>query len=355
VLIAVSGTGGHVYPGIALAQELSARHPDWQVLFAAARGKPGQEWIRRAGFTARLVTLRGVARRPSLSWLTFPFHLAVGLAETFAVLRRDRPGLVVGTGGYVSGPFVAFAALLGIPAIVLEQNYIPGVATRLAARLAREVHVAFPETTARLPRGARVRVSGNPVRREIESADPAPFWREHELDPAVPTVVVVGGSQGAAALTEAALAAAERLASRGVQWVIQTGLHASGTATRGGTVRVVPFLHEMGPVYAAATLMIARAGAMTLAELAASGTPSILVPYPFAAEDHQTVNARRFEASGAARVIAQSDLTAELLAGAVTALLDDPVKLADMGEAARSGGAAGARETIANACETWVR
>jgi UDP-N-acetylglucosamine--N-acetylmuramyl-(pentapeptide) pyrophosphoryl-undecaprenol N-acetylglucosamine transferase len=280
------------------------------------------------------------------------------LFQTLAVLRRERPNLVVGTGGYVSGPFVAFAALSGIPAIVLEQNAIPGVATRLASRFAREIHVAVPEAKERLPHSSRVFVSGHPVRREIEFGDPAPFWRDHGLDAGIPTVVVIGGSQGADALTDAALGAAAVLVDRPLQWVIQTGTRAFERTSQSGTipasVRVVPFLQEMGPVYAAASLVVARAGAMTLAELAASGTPAVLVPYPFAAEDHQTVNARRAARAGGAVMIAQTDLTPASLAAEVRALIEDEGALRRMGEAARSGEAAGARETIASACEAWV-
>jgi UDP-N-acetylglucosamine--N-acetylmuramyl-(pentapeptide) pyrophosphoryl-undecaprenol N-acetylglucosamine transferase len=357
VLIAVSGTGGHVYPGIALAQVLRARHPDWDIVFAAAKGKPGADWIERAGFATRFVSLRGFARRPTFRWLLFPFQLVSGLLQTLGVLRRERPSLVVGTGGYVSGPFVAFAALSGIPTIVLEQNAIPGVATRLACRFARETHVAVPEAKERLPHSERVFVSGNPVRREIEFGDPEPFWRDHTLDPRLPTVVVIGGSQGAVALTEAALGAAALLVERPLQWVIQTGARAFERTSRDAipaSVRLVPFLQEMGPVYAGASLVVARAGAMTLAELAASGTPAVLVPYPFAAEDHQTVNARRAVRTGGAAMIAQADLSPASLAAAVGALIGDEAGLRKMGEAARSGEAAGARETIASACEAWV-
>jgi UDP-N-acetylglucosamine--N-acetylmuramyl-(pentapeptide) pyrophosphoryl-undecaprenol N-acetylglucosamine transferase len=360
VLIAVSGTGGHVYPGIALAEELRARRPGLRVLFAAARGKPSARWIRDAGFEVREVALRGFARRPGLSWLVFPFALAAGCAGAFALLLGEQPDLVVGTGGYVSGPFVLFAALLGIPTLVLEQNSIPGVATKLGSLVAREVHVAYPEALGRLPRRGRARVTGNPVRARIELGSPAKFREEHELDSGRPLVLVLGGSQGARAVTAASLAAARILGEAAVlQLVIQAGgrhVDDARAEAQGAPswVRVVGFVDDMGSAYAAARLVVARAGATTLAELAAAGCPALLVPYPYAAEDHQMVNARRAEAAGWARVLPESELSAERLAKLLVELLARADELEQMGRAARASAGAGARERIADACEAYL-
>ncbi len=360
LLIAVSGTGGHIYPGIALAEELRARRPQLEVLFAVARGKPGGDWVRNADFELRTVPIRGFARRPGLSWLAFPFALIAGVATAVGLLASWRPNLVVGTGGYVAGPFAVSAAVLGIPVILLEQNTTPGVTTRLGSILAREVHLADAESRARLWRKGRARVSGNPVRRSIEHGNGATFRRSFDVPDGVPLVVVVGGSQGARALTDAAIDAARRLGARSpIRMVVQAG--AKGAADARAEVERSPapvivkgFLDDMGGAYAAADLVVARAGAMTLAELAASGVPSILVPYPWAAEDHQTTNALKFAERGAARVIPQAQLTAERLADTIRTLLDDRVELARMGEAARKGEEAGARERIASACERFL-
>jgi UDP-N-acetylglucosamine--N-acetylmuramyl-(pentapeptide) pyrophosphoryl-undecaprenol N-acetylglucosamine transferase len=360
VLIAVSGTGGHVYPGIALAEELRARHPELPVVFAAARGKPGIDWIEKAGFPVRTVRLRGFARRPGPSWLIFPFALVAGCAGALALLLSEHPTLVVGTGGYVSGPFVLFAAMIGVPTLILEQNSLPGVATKVASLIAREVHVAFPESVSRLPRRGRARVSGNPVRASVENGDAAAFRAEHGLDAARPLVLVLGGSQGAKALTEAAVGAAKALGEgAGLQMVIQAGrrnLEEARAAAAGAPswLRVTGFVHDMGAAYAAARLVVARAGAMTLAELAAAGRPAVLVPYPFAAGDHQSANARFVEREGAARVVPQDELTAAGLAALVSGLLADAGGLDAMGAAARGSAAAGARARIADACEKWL-
>jgi UDP-N-acetylglucosamine--N-acetylmuramyl-(pentapeptide) pyrophosphoryl-undecaprenol N-acetylglucosamine transferase len=357
ILIAVSGTGGHVYPGIALAEELRARHPDLSILFAAASGKPGPDWIRQAGFSVKTVPIRGVARRPSLAWLTLPFWLAAGFAAVFSLLSSEGPDLVVGTGGYVSGPFIAFASMMRIPTLVLEQNSIAGVATRLGSIVAREVHVTFPETLEQLPRKNRAVVSGNPVRRSIEQGDARTFRRAHGLPEGSPLVLVLGGSQGARAVTQAAIDAARHLGEDAkILMLIQTGAKNFEEAKGRGKgapswLRIVPFVQDMGGAYAASDLVLGRAGATTLAELAAAGIPSILVPFPFAAKDHQTTNAMRLEAEGAARVIAERDLDAAQLAGTIRELLGNRELLSRMREAVRRAGNAGARERVAAACE----
>ncbi len=357
VLIAVSGTGGHIYPGIAVAEELRSRHPDLSILFAAARGKPGADWIRAAGFEVRDVPLRGIARRPSLSWLAFPFWLVAGCAAVVSLLAAEAPALVVGTGGYVSGPFVAFASLLRIPTMVLEQNSIPGVATRLGSLVATQTHLAFPESRAALLRKGRAVVSGNPVRRSVAAGDGAAFRRAHGIDASRPLVLVLGGSQGARAVTGMAIDAAKLLGENAaIAMFVQTGSRGfeEARARAAGAPRwlaLAPFVEEMGGAYAAAALVVGRSGATTLAELAEAGLPSILVPYPFAAKDHQTTNARRLEAAGAAVVVAEGELTAAGLAARITALVEDAALRESMAAAVRRAGSSGARERVALACE----
>ena len=360
VLLAVSGTGGHIYPGIAVAEELRARRPDLGIAFAVAAGKPGSDWIRRAGFDIRPIPAQGFARRPGLSWVVFPFALVAGAVAALRLIASWRPDLVIGTGGYVAGPLTVAAAVYGVPVILLEQNAIPGVTTRLGSVLAREVHLAYPESRTRLLRAGRARVSGNPVRRSVEEGNAESFRRALDLPPDGPLVVVIGGSQGARALTEAAMDAARILGEEsGVRLLVQTGERgfeeARGRATGAPAgLRLIPFLEDVGGAYAAADLIVARAGAMTLAELAASGVPSVLVPYPWAAEDHQTKNASRFAGRGAAVVLPQVSLTGERLAATIRELLADPVRLGEMAAAARRGEEAHARERIAAACERFL-
>lgn len=357
VLIAVSGTGGHIYPGVALAEELRARHPKLSILFAVAKGKPGADWIRAAGFEVREVPLRGLSRRPSFTWIAFPFWLVAGCASVVSLLLSTSPRLVVGTGGYVSGPFIAFAALFQIPTIVLEQNSLPGVATRLGSLVAREVHLSFPESREMLPRRSRAVVSGNPVRRNVVAGDAAFFRRTQGFGAVKPFVLVLGGSQGARALTTNSIDAAKYLGENaGLEMLVQTGARGIDDARARAVgapswLRLTPFLEDMGGAYAAATVVVGRAGATTLAELAEAGVPAILVPFPYAAKDHQTTNARRLEGEGAALVIPESDLTPENLARRVRELVDDGEARARIAGAMRRAGNAGARERIASACE----
>jgi UDP-N-acetylglucosamine--N-acetylmuramyl-(pentapeptide) pyrophosphoryl-undecaprenol N-acetylglucosamine transferase len=241
--------------------------------------------------------------------------------------------------------------------VILEQNSLPGVATRLGSLFAQEVHVAFPEAISALPRRSRAHASGNPVRPQVERGDAAAFRSAHGLAAETPTIVVIGGSQGARALTEAALAAAKLLgAAAGLQMIVQVGErgleHARALTLDAPTwVKVVPFLERIGDAYAAADLVVARAGAMTLAELAAAAVPAVLVPYPFAAADHQTINARGYAQGGAARVLPQAELTPERLADLLVALVRNEEELERMAAAARQSAGARARDEITGALE----
>lgn len=357
LLIAVSGTGGHIYPGIALAEELRSRHPGIQILFAVARGKPGRSWIEAAGFAVHEIPIRGISRRPSVTWLALPAWFAAGCFAVGKLLHDFAPDLVVGTGGYVSGPAIFLAALRGIPTVVLEQNSIPGVATRLGALVATRVHVSFPETVPALLRKSPVVVSGNPVRASVEQGDAASFRAAQSLPAGVPLVLVLGGSQGARALTMFSIDAARHLGENaGLAMLVQAGARGIDEArvkAQGAPswLHLVPFLDDMGGAYASATLVVGRAGATTLAELAACGIPSILVPFPFAAKDHQTTNAKRLEREGAAMVIAERELSGEVLANMIRELVADGERRSRMSSAVRRAGNAGARERVALSCE----
>ncbi|MDP6529512.1 MAG: UDP-N-acetylglucosamine--N-acetylmuramyl-(pentapeptide) pyrophosphoryl-undecaprenol N-acetylglucosamine transferase [Gemmatimonadota bacterium] len=360
VLIAASGTGGHIYPGIALAEELTAKQQGVSVRFAVASGKPGAEWIRQAGFEPDFVRMRGLARRPGWSWLTLPYYLVAGFLDTWRLLRRVRPKVVVGTGGYVSGPFVFLAWVMRIPALVLEQNRLPGVATRISSLFATEVHVSDAVAMTRLPRRSRARVTGTPVRRSVEEGDGERFLTELGLSANGRVVLVLGGSQGARAVAHAAFGVArDGKTCEGVSWIIQTGDRGFGLDSTAAeplpeSVRTVPFIEAIGDAYAAADLVVARAGATTLAELSAAGVPAVLVPFPFAAGGHQMENAREREAAGAARVLPEEDLTTESLGRLVERLLRDAPTREAMSRACRAESRSSARSVLALACQRFL-
>ena len=338
VVIAGGGTGGHLYPGIAVARELLRRRPDAVVTFAGTA----------RGIEARVVPAEGfeldVLRSSGLKGSS-PLALARGVAvlplsgiDAWRILSRRRPALVIGVGGYSSGPVVLAAAARRIPTMVLEQNAVPGFTNRLLARVVSAAAVTFDSTTSFF-RG-RGFVSGNPVRPEFLAEDPAGPVPADGARP--PRVLIFGGSQGAQAINMAMVEAAPWLAAHGAGFAIthQTGardLERVRDAYRdaGLDVRVEPFLYEMSREMRAADLVVCRAGATTLAELTAAGKPAVLIPLPTAADDHQRKNAEVLAAAGAAELLPQDGLTGRLLGERIVSLAQDPDRRRTMAEAAR--------------------
>eukprot|EP00873_Tetraselmis_striata_P000609 jgi/Tetstr1/420873/TSEL_001075.t1 len=338
VLLAAGGTGGHVYPAIAVAEVLLSRRV--RVAFAGTRER--MEWgaATAAGFPIH--ALPAVAlRRPLLSWvnLLLPFRLAVALLQALRLLTRLRPAVVVGTGGYVAFPTCLAAWLTRTPFLLQEQNAVPGLANRCLARLASLVCVAFPGCIAHLPSSARCVVTGNPVRPSLCGADPAAARRALGLPADGAVVALVGGSLGAAALNGAMIEAAPKLLARGdvsILWATGPALFQQTIAQvePDRRLRVLPYLDDMGAVYAAADLVVGRAGAMTCSELAATGCAAILVPLPSAAGDHQTANARHMADQGASILLPQAELSGISLAASIDRLLGDTAALLAMRKAA---------------------
>jgi UDP-N-acetylglucosamine--N-acetylmuramyl-(pentapeptide) pyrophosphoryl-undecaprenol N-acetylglucosamine transferase len=333
VVIAGGGTGGHLYPGIAVAQEIVRRRPAARVSFAGtARGLEARV-VPREGFSLDLIRSAGLKGKSLASRLRGLALIVPGLVDAWRIVSKRRPDVVIGVGGYSSGPVVLVAALRRVPTMVLEQNAVPGLTNRLLARVVRAAAVSYDRT---LPffRG-RGFVAGNPVRaaffarRDPASAGEAPA-----------RVLILGGSQGAHAINLAMVAAAPELVRRhpGVVLVHQTGARdleivRTGYRDAGVDARVEAFLDPVVDEVNAATLVIGRAGATTLAELAAAGRPAVLVPLPTATDDHQRRNAQVLADAGAAVVIDERDLTGPRLAGAVADLLDDRRVLDRMAEA----------------------
>jgi len=339
VLIAGGGTGGHLYPGIAVARELLSRQPDAVVTFAGtSRGLEAQV-VPREGFELDVIRSAGLKGQSAAGRLRGAAVLPLSAIDAWRVLNRRAPHVVMGVGGYSSGPIVLLASMRGVPTLVLEPNAVPGVTNRLLAPFVRAAAVAFPSTLDHF-RGKGF-VSGIPVRAE--------FFTDHRLDVRDPRqavrVLIVGGSQGAHAINVAAVAAAARLAAGDVPIAVthQTGVRdldlvREGYRTAAVDARVEPFLYEMAREMKNADLIVCRAGAMTLAEVAAAGKPAILVPLPTAADDHQRRNAEVLVTAGAARLLDQRALTGETLAAHVLGLAADTAERERMAAAARSLG-----------------
>ena len=361
-LIAGGGTGGHIYPALAIAGALREQDPAARLLFIGTGHGLEAELVPRAGYPLEKVELYGFQRR--LSWRNFKnlFLLAASLWQVRRILREFRPDVVVGTGGYVCGPVVAQAARVGIPTLIQEQNALPGVTNKILGRMVDVVALGYAEAAASFAgRKARVVVTGNPVRPDLLSEERAEACRFFGLSPELPVVLVTGGSQGARSLNQAALAMLLRYAkeNKPVQILHITGqtdynniirsLESAGLAPNNpsATFRVLPYVHEMPKALAAATLAISRAGAIGLAELSLRGVPAILVPYPYAAENHQEINARSLEKRGAAVVVRDAELSGEWLFDTVDRLLGDPGRLQAMAAAAVEAAHPEATATIA--------
>src|SRR5215212_1234631 len=338
VVIAGGGTGGHLYPGIAVARELIARVPDAIVSFAGTLKGIESRVVPREGFALDVMRSGGLKGKSTAERVRGIGLLPLGGADAWALLSRRRPHVVIGVGGYSSGPVVALAALRGIPTLLLEQNAVPGLTNRTLAPLVRAAAVTFAAT---LPyfRGKGF-VSGNPVRSTFLDDDVAGL---RDARDAPVGVLIFGGSQGAHAINLAALAAAPELARAGTRLAIthQTGerdleLVREGYLGAGVAARVEPFLYEMDREMKAAHVIVCRAGATTLAEITAAGRASLLVPLPTATDDHQRRNAEVLARAGAAEVIDQRELSGARVAAAVLALVGDPERRARMAAAARS-------------------
>jgi UDP-N-acetylglucosamine--N-acetylmuramyl-(pentapeptide) pyrophosphoryl-undecaprenol N-acetylglucosamine transferase len=282
--------------------------------------------------------------------MVFPFKIVAGVVQSFFLMRTLRPHVVVGTGGYVCGPPLFAASVMGIPTLIQEQNSYPGITTRLLARRATEVHLTFAKSKRYFTRQDNLKVSGNPTRRTVGTISREEGARHFGLDSERATLLVFGGSLGATSINNAMMQVAPMVAA-GTQILWQTGerdYDRIRTGVTGPNIRVLKFIEQMEYAYAVCDLAICRAGATTVAELARAGVPAILVPYPYAAADHQAENARAMVEAGAAVVIADSDLQAQLQ-DMIGDLMHDSTRRSDMANRARTVGRQDAAEVIAQA------
>jgi UDP-N-acetylglucosamine--N-acetylmuramyl-(pentapeptide) pyrophosphoryl-undecaprenol N-acetylglucosamine transferase len=361
IMIAGGGTGGHVYPGIAVAEELMRLRPRSEVVFVGGRRGLEAQAVPESGFRIRFILTRGFPRRAWWRWPAALLANIVGLFQALWVVATERPDAVLGTGGYVSGPVAMAAWMLGRPLLLQEQNSIPGLANRWLARVADEVHLSFTEARVYFRRKDNLKVTGNPVRAHILGGDRAQALKVFDLADGKPTIFIFGGSRGAHRINEAALDAMRRLKGRvDLQFILQTGRDdlawAQGiVATEQLPARVLPFLRDIHLAYAVADLVVCRSGAMTLAEIAACGTPAILVPYPHAAHNHQEVNADNLVERGAAALILDRELNGERLAKEIAHLVADRQTLRRMSANARTFARLDAAERIVRSLERWAQ
>ena len=337
VLIAGGGTGGHLFPGVALAEEVWAR--GGEVLFVGTERGIEARVLPEQGWPLRTIDASGIKGRGLRGLVAGLLRLPRAWWQSLRVVRQFAPDVVVGVGGYASGPVVATAAMLLRPTAILEQNSVPGITNRILSRVVRRVFCTFPDRGGFFPR-RKVTLTGNPIRRPILAALQAAGAPAADLRARAPRLFVFGGSQGARAINDMMLAATPGLLAqvpgleiwhqtgRGDQDRVREAYAALGLATP--RVRVADFLSDMATPYAWCDMVVCRAGATSLAELAAAGRPAVLVPFPRATDDHQEHNARALVEVGAAVLLREREWSAAALQAAVAGLLIDPERLAAM-------------------------
>lgn len=349
VMVMAGGTGGHVFPALAVARELRQRGAD--VVWLGARGGFEVRVVPDAGFRSEWISIQGLRGKGVGQWFFAPFRMLVAMRQAHRILRRNSPAVVLGMGGFASGPGGVMARLLRIPLVIHEQNAIPGLTNRWLARIASRVLEAFPGSFQTIAATA----VGNPVRSDI-AALPEPMERLASHG-AKPRLLVLGGSLGARALNETLPQALALVDSeqRPQVWH-QAGRGKAETTAEayeqaGVEATVEPFITNMAQAYDWADLVVCRAGALTVSELAAAGIGSVLVPFPFAVDDHQTRNAAFLTESGAARLLPESEMSAQNMAQLLQKLLPDRAKLLAMAAAARQCAQGGAAARVADICE----
>jgi UDP-N-acetylglucosamine--N-acetylmuramyl-(pentapeptide) pyrophosphoryl-undecaprenol N-acetylglucosamine transferase len=355
VLFAGGGTGGHLYPALAIARAMVAANPDVRPFFIGAQRGIERDVLPGTEFPFELLDLHPLYRsRPWLNWRTLSGS-TTSWRRISKLVARSHPRALVATGGYAAGIALGYAVWSGIPIAIQEQNSFPGLTVRRFARRASQIHLGFPEAARLLHTGKRTSVfeSGNPIEPPIPlaerpgRADAARKWGFEGA--ALPTLLVFGGSQGAEGINAAVAKWTSGGGAKGLRviWATGRGHFDRYAGLERESVRIVPYISPMSEAYCAADLALTRAGAMTTAELAAWGIPAILVPLPTAAADHQTANARAISAAGAAVMIQQGAFTGDLLNATVTRLINDPVILGEMREKTLIRARPDAAQTIA--------
>lgn len=329
IIISGGGTGGHVFPAIAIANALKTKVNDVEILFVGAKGRMEMEKVPAAGYKIEGLWISGLQRSLSFKNLSFPFKLICSLLKAKKIIRKFKPDAVVGVGGYASGPTLRMAALKNIPVIIQEQNSYPGITNKLLAKYADKICVAYSGMERYFPE-SKILITGNPVRHDVidikdKKKDASEFFR---LDHKKTTILVVGGSLGAVSINESIRKNLEIFQNQEFQLIWQTGKNYINTAkdivsdNDDNNIRVVEFIKRMDYAYAMADIVISRAGAIAISELCSVGKPTIFIPLPSAAEDHQTKNAMELVKNKAALMIKDKEAS-EKISKEITDLIND--------------------------------
>jgi UDP-N-acetylglucosamine--N-acetylmuramyl-(pentapeptide) pyrophosphoryl-undecaprenol N-acetylglucosamine transferase len=354
IAIAGGGTGGHLFPGIAIAQEFQNRNSTTEIIFVSTGNRLEKAVLAKAGFELQTITAAGIKGRGWYNQAVSALKIPAGILESGRILKNFSPDLAIGLGSYSAGPVIISAWLRRIPIVIHEQNILPGITNRILARFADRIYISFENTRIRLD-SPKVKWTGNPVRRELLAYAGGPAKADPTGRPLF-TVLIIGGSQGAHRINTAVMEALEYLPQKDrLEFVHQTGT-ADEQAVREGYRRhrvkctVQPFFDNMAELYSRADLLICRAGATTVAEITALGKAVIFIPFPFAADDHQVLNAGSLTDEGAAELIVEKDLDGRILSEKLAYYFTHPSALEDMAARARRFGHPDAARNIVDDC-----
>lgn len=352
ILVAGGGSGGHVNPAISIADRLKGKYPEAEFLFVGSKRGLENDLVPKAGYNLANIPVKGFSRKGPISRIGPYMVLAAGMVKSLFIVLKFKPDLAFGTGGFASGPVLFWTGLFKIPTLIHEANVLPGITNRMLAPKADITALAFSESASYLKKAVRIEVTGNPVRGSLLKTDREDARKRMGMDPSDRLVVAMGGSQGAAPINNAILEMLrDHYKSGDFKLVFAPGKrHFEEVKNRceGGfeDIEIKPYIYDVENVYAAADLVINRAGAITLAEITALGIPSILIPSPHVAENHQEANARMLEKKGACRVLTENELDGRRLYETIMETISDPEKLGEMRTASKQAGTTDALDKL---------
>jgi UDP-N-acetylglucosamine--N-acetylmuramyl-(pentapeptide) pyrophosphoryl-undecaprenol N-acetylglucosamine transferase len=353
VIISGGGTGGHIFPAIAIADEIKKRNPAVEILFVGAAGRMEMQKVPEAGYAIEGINISGLQRKASLGNLLLPFKVIRSLGHALSIIKKFNPQVVIGVGGYASGPLLFAAQLKGIPTLIQEQNGYAGITNKILGRRARKICVAYDGMEAFFP-ASKIVKTGNPVRPEMlripeKRQEAMAFFG---LDSSRPVVLSIGGSLGAGTINHGLRGCSDRFRTNNVQLIWQTGraFYSQALKEQYGGIHVFEFIRQMDLAYAAADIVISRAGALSVSELCLAGKPAILIPSPNVAEDHQTKNAAVLVNQDAALMVKDGDVQ-KMLWQVLSGLLNDTALCRKLSENIRKHGKENAAGLIVDQIE----
>lgn len=331
VLIAGGGTGGHLFPAIAVAEQIKEIKVETEILFIGTKSKIEGKVVPQLGYRFKSIWIKGFSRKFNLENFLFPLKLVVSVIQSILINMKFQPKVAIGSGGYASGPAIFGSSVMGAKIILLEQNSYPGITTRLLEKYANEVHICFEDSKKYLRKLDKVHLTGNPVRKNLGTEDKSSALKKFGLKPGLKTLLVIGGSLGAGSINKSVSETIDNLTQAGIQIIWQTGHDyiQKYQVLNSEKVKVLEFIDDMNAAYSACDLLLARAGATTIAEILVLGIPSVLVPSPNVAENHQYYNAKSLSDKSAAVMIKDDELGTTLFS-TVRELIYSDEKLSEL-------------------------